>query len=475
MADGDLYQHLGTPTGFRAAHSAEEAIAEMAQNVIKIDESLLAPWQKFDAVNTFILPCATFHMRNGRVPNTLLNSFDKVVKRCGKKWLNLPQRAGVEILYLSNQAGGMGLLPLNSAVNASQLAHGLYLLTSESSKSLARASLNTAVACRLQRPAEPREVATYLNGSNGGPFRSGSTDVSNMWARVRIATRKLRSNIKVTWIANGPYIQLMLNDSPLAPKGTEAAIKASIRETFRQRRLRKPDQGKVYAITSATTAPNHFMRCGNFTRFAEWRFIFRARLGCVPLNGARKFGNGDKRCRRCGFGNETLPHVLNHCVPHFTTMTRRHNAVLDRIVKALRPPEGAEVRVNQTVPGLQGNLRPDLVILEPTTKRVTIVDVTIPFENRYAAFEAARREKQQKYQTIVEYFQQQGFDTSLDAFVVGSLGGWDPANEITLQRIGIGRNYAKLMKRLMCTDVIRWSRDIYIEHITGHRQYQEGQ
>lgn len=103
-------------------------------------------------------------------------------------------------------------------------------------------------------------------------------------------------------------------------------------------------------------------------------------------------------------------------------MTRHHNAVLDRIVKALRPPEGSEVRVNQTVPGFQGNLRPDLVILEPTAKRITIIDVTIPFENRYAAFEAARREKQLKYQNIVEYFKQRGFETSLDAFVVGSLG-----------------------------------------------------
>lgn len=217
------------------------------------------------------------------------------------------------------------------------------------------------------------------------------------------------------------------------------------------------------------------MRCGNFTRFDEWRCIFRARLGCVPLNDARRFGNGDKWCRRCRFGNETLPHVLNHCVPHFVTMTRRHDAVLDQIVNALRPSESTEVRVKQTIPGFQGNLQPDLVILNPTAKRVSIIDVTIAFENRYAAFEAARRDKLQNYQQIVEYFQQQGFDTSFEPFVVGSLGGWDPANEITLQRIGIGQNYSKLMKRLMCTDVIRWSRDIYIEHITEHRQYQEGQ
>lgn len=34
--------------------------------------------------------------------------------------------------------------------------------------------------------------------------------------------------------------------------------------------------------------------------------------------------------------------------------------------------------------------------------------------------------------------------------------------------------YCHLMRRLMCTDAIRWSRDIYVEHVTGVRQYAEG-
>jgi hypothetical protein len=33
------------------------------------------------------------------------------------------------------------------------------------------------------------------------------------------------------------------------------------------------DQALLY---SAATPPNHFLRNGNFTRFAEWRFIHRA-------------------------------------------------------------------------------------------------------------------------------------------------------------------------------------------------------
>ncbi|CAM4407670.1 unnamed protein product [Lepidochelys olivacea] len=49
----------------------------------------------------------------------------------------------------------------------------------------------------------------------------------------------------------------------------------------------------------------------------------------------------------------------------------------------------------------------------------------------------------------------------------------DPCNERVLRTCGIGRCYAWLMRGLMVLDTIQWSRDIYIEHITGHRQYQE--
>lgn len=232
-------------------------------------------------------------------------------------------------------------------------------------------------------------------------------------------------------------------------------MRNAIREFFRCRLLVKPDQGKVFEVTSATTPPNHFMRGGDFTRFAEWRFIHRARLDCVPLNGNRRFGNGNKKCRRCGHANETLPHVINHCPPHFAAITRRHNAILDRIVKAFNPPQGATVRVNQTMPESNDGLRPDLVILNDRDKTATIIDVATPFEIRYVAFEAALREKKAKYEHYAENLRQRGYEVVIDAFIVGALGGWDPANERIINHLRLGQHYSRLMRRLMCSDAIK--------------------
>ncbi|UYV69019.1 hypothetical protein LAZ67_6002037 [Cordylochernes scorpioides] len=45
-------------------------------------------------------------------------------------------------------------------------------------------------------------------------------------------------------------------------------------------------------------------------------------------------------------------------------------------------------------------------------------------------------------------------------------------NERVLRMLRVLPKYAKLTRQLMCTDVIKWSGDIYVEHILGKRQYE---
>ena len=170
------------------------------------------------------------------------------------------------------------------------------------------------------------------------------------------------------------------------------------------------DVSDIKTIRTDTTTTS----CGKVTstRFADWRFIHRARLDCVSLNGSRRYGGRNKKCRRCGYVNETLPHVtlpheLCHCKPNFMSITKRHNAIQDRLVKAFNAPASTEVRVNQGIPGMDGALRPDLVAVDEVSKTVTIIDATMPFENRYTAFQAARQEKKKKYAPMVEHYNQQ--------------------------------------------------------------------
>jgi hypothetical protein len=113
-----------------------------------------------------------------------------------------------------------------------------------------------------------------------------------------------------------------------------------------------------------------------------------------------------------------------------------------------------------------------VVVMNQATKELIIIDVAVTFENRYEAFQRSRQEKIDKYTPIAENFRSRGWSVNLNAVVVGALGSWDPANETALKMLRISPRYAKLMRKFIVSDTIRWSRDMYVEHLTGKQQYQ---
>lgn len=103
--------------------------------------------------------------------------------------------------------------------------------------------------------------------------------------------------------------------------------------------LKMKHQGKTAACFGISKSSTHYHHTGDFILFADWRFIHRARLGIVPLNGYRDGASAEeKRCRRCGFPMESLPHVINHCKRYLPIITKRHNIILVRL--KLLPAEG---------------------------------------------------------------------------------------------------------------------------------------
>ncbi|XP_068989967.1 uncharacterized protein [Neodiprion pinetum] len=303
-------------------------------------------------------------------------------------------------------------------------------------------------------------------------------------AKVRTATRRLEPKLRVSW-AWSPEEQVFVlkfanntGMTSIAPSGRDritSVLRRRLSTFFVRSLTAKPDQGKVFQVTTSSNFPNHFLRTGRSTRFCDWRFVHRARLGVLPLNACRRWEtNGDKRCQKCGYQQETIPHVLAHCGVHSAARQRRHNNVQDRLVKAASRCPGV-IRVNQTMEGVAGEagtLRPDIVVRDEVNRTITIVDVAVPFENGKIEFAAARARKFEKYGPLATQLAASGYTVRLDAFIVGSLGGWDHHNDSLQQHLRVGRYYAGMMRKFLVSDTVRWSRDIYVEHVSGRRQYQ---
>ena len=66
--------------------------------------------------------------------------------------------------------------------------------------------------------------------------------------------------------------------------------------------------------------------------------------------------------------------------------------------------------------------------------------------------------------------QDSGYQASLDAFVVGTLGTWDPENGPLLRAVGIGWKYGTLFKKLCCRDAISGSYEVWAARCRSHFQ-----
>nr|XP_025036770.1 uncharacterized protein LOC112544562 [Pelodiscus sinensis] len=292
------------------------------------------------------------------------------------------------------------------------VTHAFRLLTCPDRKvrTIANATLKETVGKRAARAPAPQDTIAFLNGSLENDLGRQGGEMSSLWSRAATCRLGKRIGCRWTWAEERGEMGILIprgnSDqntvvTPPARKMLERVLKSTLRCLYAENLKKKPDQGKVFEVSSKWTASNHFLSGRSFTRFIDWRFVHRARLNCVPLNEAARFGNRDKRCRRCGYENETLPHVLCGCETHSGAWLLRHNAIQDRVVKALPPTLGTVVE-DSVVLGTNSLLRPDIVITNEEVKKIIMVDVSVPFENQSAAFQAARLWKIVKYTPLAD-------------------------------------------------------------------------
>ncbi|KAL1442455.1 hypothetical protein MTO96_046411 [Rhipicephalus appendiculatus] len=400
-------------------------------------------------------------MRVGLASKGEWHRLDEELRPLIKKTLYVPARASNEYVYGSAHAGTAGI-PLAAELSDICRVDGAFKLLSSTDPEVrerAREELDRVVSRRLRRPAETEDTEAYLSGDTEGDFRQTATQLQSVWTEARKASRRL----SVAWELYDQGARITCGEATVSAGNRNKLIKIlrAILNQGRDRSLQdKPSQGKAMACVAADLANSHFMRSGRYTRFREWRFIHRARLNLLPLNGTRSWvPAADKRCRRCGYGEETLPHVLCHCMRQSRAMTERHNAIVARLKKAALG-RYTVIGENQQV-GVPG-LRPDLVLARG--EEALVLDVCCPFENRMQAFQEARRIKEEKYAPLQLHLLRRFQRVSVDAIVVGCLGTWDPANDRVCRRL-CSKHYLRTMKRLCISDTIAASTTIYRSHI----------
>ncbi|XP_064462367.1 uncharacterized protein LOC135372838 [Ornithodoros turicata] len=299
LRDFEKIAYLGKPVGFSLLNGDSE-VHNTIYLVQKLLSSMLAPWQRLDAIRTFLYPALNFAMRTGIIAKTQWEKLDALLRPLIKRTLYLPKNASNEYIYGSAKKGACGV-PI--AAELSDICHvdNAYKLLTSRDEGLSRLSMEDLidiVGDHLRRPVNTADAEAYLNGDTEGDLRAVSTQLRSVWTEARKASRRL--NITWTLVESDPCIGR--RSTTITPR-TRTKLLASIRAQLnseRDCRLQSlPSQGKVMTCIAADRASSHFIRTGAYTRFAHWRFVHRARLNLLTVNGARQWAPAnDNRCRR---------------------------------------------------------------------------------------------------------------------------------------------------------------------------------
>lgn len=428
-----------------------------------ICSSVLTDWQKIDAINTFVISKLQYYLRAALPSRSWVQTIDDSIRALLKKGLSLPRRTITGLFYTHKTQGGLGLFSFLDNWHVATITQLSRCANSPDSmvRSIARDQLVETHKHRRRRVRDtpPEESLSALSAFLNSPVSTEERtvrDVQSLWSEARNSIQLLGLSLTVT--NNG--ISIGSGDSTFDPK-KPALLTKFIRAFFRSRHLdtllEAPDQGRAYQLAHLHHASNYWLKSGHYMSFAEYRFALKARCNLLPTRTVlKKIGriSGDTKCRVCKREPETLAHVLNGCVHSSGLMRERHNAVLSRLSKAVSTPN-ATVLMDQKVPDSPCQLRPDLCIIEKDA--LTLIDVTIPIESGVDAFKKARAEKKSKYSDLVIWARSKFPSVHYDSFLVGSLGSWDVANEDVLKRLGIGKKYSELFRKLCCLDAIKGS------------------
>ena len=381
----ESYRYLGVPIGLLYDATDMNSITnKLIKDLEKIRDSLLAPWQKLDAVRTFIQPCITYALRTCPVSRNSLKTYRSKLIDVLRSICNLPKRATTHYFFAARTVGGLGLQDPFDERHVQSIVHAVKILSASDHliKNISNGQLTSVVYRCFHRQLSDDEVDAFLSGSLDGELNnySASNNSQTLWSRCRISSRALKVKIK----------SARVNASVSIDNFQSAADQKSVAYYLHQHCLNKhtellknlPDQGKTARCfqENKISSVNSWCYDGTGMCFCDWRFIHRARTNTLPTNDVKSRWKGDSSstCRRChsGIDTETLPHIICNCRPNMVSITARHNKVLDRLVKEIKQ---GDVSIDKVVPDAPSEDRPDIVVRDGN--KALIIDITCPFEN----------------------------------------------------------------------------------------------
>ncbi|GBO20257.1 hypothetical protein AVEN_87407-1 [Araneus ventricosus] len=198
IEEAQFHKFLGKPVGFNPVPDYKK-FNDIITCAERLMESLLAPWQKIDALVSVIYPALQFLMRTAQFKKEDWTLFDEALRKAIKDALYLPDNACNELLYGHRKSGcfGIPLAAEESDLNRIDTAFKLLTSPDELVAELALSNLQNTVAKRLRKSnVSDEDLANFMSGDlEMDEGRPAANKISNTWTVARSASTRQ----KVEW------------------------------------------------------------------------------------------------------------------------------------------------------------------------------------------------------------------------------------------------------------------------------------
>ncbi|GBN47913.1 hypothetical protein AVEN_64177-1 [Araneus ventricosus] len=165
IVESEYHRFLGKPVGFNPVPDYQKFNdIDCAEKIMK---SNLAPWQRLDALVTFIFPALQFLIRTAQFKREDWHVFDEAIRKLVKDTLYLPDNACNELLYGHRKSGCFGIPIAAEESDLNRIDSAFKLLTSpdELVAELALKDLQNTVAKRIRRSnVTDDDLSNFMSG-----------------------------------------------------------------------------------------------------------------------------------------------------------------------------------------------------------------------------------------------------------------------------------------------------------------------
>ena len=131
LAKEESYRYLGIPIELIYDADDMNSITErLIKDLEKLRDSLLTPWQKLDAIRTFIQPGLTYALRACPVTRESLSTYRSKLIQVLRSVCRLPNRSSLSYFFAGKSVGGLGLQDPFDERHVQKIVHTVKILSS---------------------------------------------------------------------------------------------------------------------------------------------------------------------------------------------------------------------------------------------------------------------------------------------------------------------------------------------------------